>query len=178
MKIVYPGQRIAIFIDVANLYHSAKNLYNARVNFSELLEAVISDRILVRILAYVVKSKTGEEKKFLEALKKMGIEIKVKELQEYPGGFKKANWDVGIAVDAIKIAYSVDTVVLFSGDGDFLPLVEYLKNLGKRVEIVAFGQTCSAKLKGEADEFFDIEKNLERFLFYIPKRATVKRHNV
>jgi uncharacterized protein (TIGR00288 family) len=158
------AQRVAVFIDTANLYHSAKNLYGAKVNFKEVLKEAIDKRSFVRAFAYVIRTKTGEEKSFVEALKKIGIEIREKELQEYPSGFKKGDWDVGITVDAIRIASSVDVIVLVSGDGDFLQLVEYLKNQGKRVEIMAFGKTTSTKLKEAADEFKDLEKNLEKFL--------------
>lgn len=157
-------QRVAVFIDTQNLYHSAKNLYQARVNFAEVLKTAVAGRILVRALAYVVRTKTGEEKPFLEALKNLGIETREKELQEYPSGLKKGDWDVGIAVDAIRIAPSVDTIVLCSGDGDFLPLVEYLKNQGKRVEIISFSKTTSSKLKETADEFLDLEEKPEKFL--------------
>jgi uncharacterized protein (TIGR00288 family) len=158
------AQRVAVFIDTANLYHSAKNLYGARVNFKEVLKKAIDKRSFVRALAYVIRTKSGEEKGFVEALKKMGIEIREKELQEYSGGFKKGDWDVGITVDAIRISPSVDVIVLVSGDGDFLQLVEYLKNQGKRVEVMAFGRTASTKLKETADEFIDLEENPEKFL--------------
>lgn len=157
-------QRVAVFIDTNNLYHSAKNLYDARVNFANLLSEAINKRKFVRALAYVVRTKTGEERPFLDALKNLGIEIREKELQEYYGGMKKGDWDVGIAVDAIRIAPSVDVIVLVSGDGDFLQLVEYLRNQGKRVEIIGFGRTTSAKLKESADEFIDLEENPIRFL--------------
>jgi len=158
------AQRVAVFIDTANLYHSAKNLYGARVNFKEVLRKAIDKRSFVRALAYVIRTKTGEEKSFVEALKKMGIEIREKDLQEYSSGFKKGNWDVGITVDAIRISPSVDVIVLVSGDGDFFQLVEYLKNQGKRVEVMAFGNTTSTKLKEIADEFIDLEENPEKYL--------------
>lgn len=158
------GQRIAVLIDVQNLYHSAKNLYGARVNFREVLKAAVAQRNLIRVFAYVVRTKTGEEKPFFEALIKLGIETRVRELQEFFSGLKKADWDVGITVDAIRISPSVDTIVLASGDGDFLQLIEYLKNQGKRVEIIAFGRSASAKLKEAADEFIDLEKSPEKYL--------------
>jgi uncharacterized protein (TIGR00288 family) len=139
-------------------------LYGARVNFKEVLKKAIDKRNFVRALAYVIRTKTGEERSFVEALKKIGIEIREKELQEYHGGFKKGDWDVGITVDAIRISPSVDVIVLISGDGDFLQLVEYLKNQGKRVEVMAFGKTASAKLKEVADEFIDLEENPEKYL--------------
>lgn len=164
MVIKHGGQRVGVLIDVQNLYHSAKNFYRARVNFKEILKMAISQRNLIRVFAYVVKTKTGEEKPFFEALIKLGIETRVKDLQEFYGGMKKADWDVGIVVDAVKIAPSVDAVVLVSGDGDFIPMVEYLKNQGKRMEVMAFGKSASAKLKEVADEFVDLGEEPEKYL--------------
>ena len=160
----HKGQRVAVLIDVQNLYHSAKNLHQARVNFRAILKSAVDERNLIRAFAYVIKTKTGEERAFFEALINLGIETRVKELQEFYGGFKKGDWDVGIAVDAVRITPSVDTVVLASGDGDFIQLVEYLKGQGKRVEVIAFGRSCSAKLKEVVDEFIDLEKNLKKYL--------------
>ncbi len=164
MVIKHPGQRVGVLIDVQNLYHSAKNLYQARVNFREILKLAVSNRNLIRAFAYVVRTKTGEEKPFFEALIKLGIETRVKDLQEFYGGAKKADWDVGIVIDAIRMASSVDAIVLVSGDGDFVPLVEYLKNQGKRVEIIAFGKSTSSHLKEVADEFIDLEKSPRKYL--------------
>jgi uncharacterized LabA/DUF88 family protein len=164
MVIKHIGQRVGVLIDVQNLYHSAKNLYQSRVNFGEILKLAISQRNLIRAFAYVVKTKTGEEKPFFEALIKLGIETRVKDLQEFYDGLKKADWDVGIVIDAIRIAPVVDSIVLVSGDGDFVPLVDYLKNQGKRVEVIAFGRSASLKLKEAADEFMDLEKDPAKFL--------------
>jgi len=164
MQIKHPGQRVALLIDTQNLYHCAKNLYKAKVNFYEVLETAVADRVLIRALAYVITTKTQEEKPFFEALEKLGIEIREKDLQEFKGGAKKADWDVGIAVDAIRISPGVDTIILASGDGDFLQVVEYLKNQGKRVEVIAFGKATSAKLKEDADEFIDMGKDTKKYL--------------
>ncbi|MCD6178062.1 NYN domain-containing protein [bacterium] len=157
-------QRIGVLIDVQNLYHSAKNLYGAKVNFGEVLKTAVSGRKLIRAFAYVVRTKTGEERPFFEALTKLGIETRVRDLQEFYGGMKKADWDVGIVIDAIRTAPSLDVIVLCSGDGDFIPLVEYLKNQGKRVEIIAFGKTTSSKLREISDEFIDLDKNPSKYL--------------
>ena len=159
MIIKHIGQRVGVLIDVQNLYHSAKNIYNARVNFREILKTAIGGRSLIRVFAYVVSTKTGEEKPFFEALTKLGIETRVKELQEFYGGQKKADWDVGIVIDAIRIAPSIDTLVLASGDGAFISLVEYLKNQGKRVEVIAFGKSSSSRLREITDEFIDLGEN-------------------
>jgi len=164
MKITHEEQRVAVLIDVQNLYHSAKNLYGAKVNFGEILKSAVSNRKLIRAFGYVVRTKTGEEKPFFDALIKLGIETRIKDLQEFLGGLKKADWDVGIAIDAIKTAPSVDVICLCSGDGDFLPLIEYLKNQGKKMEILAFGKSCSSKLKEMADEFIDLEKGQGKYL--------------
>jgi uncharacterized protein (TIGR00288 family) len=164
MIIKHIGQRVGVLIDVQNLYHSAKNLYHARVNFREILKLAVSQRNLIRAFGYVVRTKTGEEKPFFEAITKLGIETRVRDLQEFYGGMKKADWDVGITIDAVKIAPSVDTIVLASGDGDFISLVEYLKNQGKRVEVIAFGRSASLNLKEVADEFIDLEKAPEKYL--------------
>jgi len=157
---IHKSQRVGIFIDIQNLYHSAKNLYSARVNYRELLKELLAGRSLIRAMGYVVKSETAfGEASFFGALEKNGIELRVKDLQIFPGGMKKADWDVGMAVDAIRMANSVDVVILVTGDGDFIPLVEYLKwGLGKEVEVAAFSRSASAKLKEVADSFVDIEK--------------------
>ncbi len=160
----HKGQRVAVFLDVQNLYHSAKNLYGSRVDFSKVVETAVSKRNLIRAFAYVIKTKTGEEKSFFDALINLGIEIRVKDLQEFHGGFKKGDWDVGIAVDAIRMCPGMDAIVLVTGDGDFIPLVEYLKSRGKRVEVLAFERSASANLIEAADEFVNLESSGKKFL--------------
>ena len=157
-------QRVEVLIDVQNLYYSARNLYHQKVNFSEVLKEGVAGRKFIRAFAYVVRTKTGEEKPFFDALTNLGIETRVKDLQEYYGGLKKADWDVGIAVDAIKTSDSVDVVVIVSGDGDFTPLIEYLQNHGKRVEAMAFGKSTSSKIREVADEFIDLEAPVDKYL--------------
>lgn len=164
MSLRHKAQRIAVFIDVQNMYYSARHLYRAKVNFKEILKLAVGGRALVRAFAYVVRTKSGEEKPFFEALTKLGIETRIRDLQEFYGGLKKADWDVGIVIDAIRTAPNVDVISLVSGDGDFVSLVEYLKNQGKRVEVIAFGRSASNKLKEIADEFMDLEDNPSRFL--------------
>ncbi len=156
MLIKQKEQRIIVFIDAQNLYHSAKNLFGKKVNFREVLKKAVANRKLIRAFGYVVSTKTGEEKPFFEALTNLGIETRIRELKEFYGGQKKADWDVGIVIDAIRTADSADTVVLCSGDGDFIPLLEYLRNKGKRVEVIAFEKTTSSELKETADEFLDM----------------------
>jgi len=161
----HKDQRVVVLIDTQNLYYSAKNLYHSKVNFGEILKTAVSARKLIRAFAYVVQTKTGEEKPFFEALTGLGIETRVKPLQEYYGGMKKADWDVGIVVDGIRASSSADVIVLVSGDGDFIPLIEYLQNQGKRVEVMAFGRSTSSKVKEKADEFINLEDDSDKYLF-------------
>jgi uncharacterized LabA/DUF88 family protein len=170
--IKHKEQRVGIFIDAQNLYHSAKNLYHARVNFGAIVKDALAGRVLIRALAYVITTESGEEKGFFEALEKMGIETKTKNLQVFAGGAKKADWDVGLAVDAIKMAPKLDTVIIVSGDGDFIPLVEYLKmNEGCQVEVVSFGKSSSGKLKEAVDDFLDLDENPRKYLLNMGRPA-------
>lgn len=163
--IKHKEQRVGIFIDTQNLYHSAKNLYHARVNFGAIMKEAVAGRSLIRAIAYVITTESGEEKNFFEALGKLGIETKTKNLQIFMGGSKKADWDVGLAVDAISLAPKLDTIIIASGDGDFCPLVEYLKiNQGCQVEVISFGKSSSAKLKEIADEFIDMCENPKKYV--------------
>lgn len=162
--IKHPSQRVAVLIDTQNLYYSARNLFNAKVNFKNIVEDAVAGRQLTRAIAYVVKTKTGEERPFFEALEKIGIETKEKELQIFFGGAKKADWDVGLSVDAVILSEKVDTIVLVSGDGDFQPLVQYLKMKGTYVETMAFHETASAKIIEASDEFLNLSDEQNRYL--------------
>jgi len=157
-------QRVGVFVDVQNMYYSAKNLYNAKVNFQEILKSAVSRRKLIRAFAYVIKADIKEEKNFFEALFNIGYEVKAKDLQTFIGGAKKGDWDVGIAMDTIRMAPKLDTVILVSGDGDFTELVEYLRASGCRVEVMAFRKTASNRIIEAADDFTDLDRNKRRYL--------------
>jgi uncharacterized LabA/DUF88 family protein len=163
--IKHDSQRVAVFIDAQNLYHTAKHVYhNAHVHFGRVVEEAVGNRSLVRAIAYVITTEARDEANFFEALEKLGIEIKTKDLQIFYDGSKKADWDVSIAIDAIRIAHKVDAVVLVTGDGDFVPLAQHLKQMGVQVEVACFGKSVSARLKDEADIFLDLSSDLDHFL--------------
>ena len=167
----HPDQRVAVIIDTQNLYHSAKNLYKAKVNFAAVVDAAVQGRKLIRAVSYVVNTESGEESAFFEAMEKVGIEIKTKDLQIFYGGAKKADWDVGMAVDAIKAAHKVDAVILATGDGDFIPCVEYVKSLGCQVEAITFGRSSSSGLRAVLDDFIDLDDDPKKYLIgYRPSR--------
>ena len=164
LKARHEDQRIGVFVDVQNMYYSAKNLYNSKVNFRTILKEVISDRKLIRAIAYVIKADVKDENTFYDALEEMGFEVRAKDLQIFYGGAKKGDWDVGIAMDVMRLAPKLDTIVLISGDGDFSDLLEHAKSLGCRIEVAAFGKTTSRRIINVTDLFIDLDKNKKYLL--------------
>lgn len=162
--IKHKEQRVGIFIDTQNLYHTAKNIYKRKVNFGAIVKDALAGRELVRAIAYVITSEAGDEKNFFEALQKLGIETKTKDLQIFSGGSKKADWDVGMAIDVIKMAQRLDAVVLVTGDGDFAPLIEHLQSQMVQVEVASFGRSTSHIIKDIADDFIDLSENHKKYL--------------
>lgn len=177
----HPDQRVGVFIDVQNMYYSAKNLFGNKVNFGNIVKEATAGRKLIRAIAYVVSTESKEEQPFFDALYNLGIETREKPLQIFYGGEKKGDWDVGLTVDAIRLSPSVDAVIIVSGDGDYVPLVEYLRNQGKQVEVAAFGGTTSSMLIEAVDDYTDLSLDKEKFLItdrrYPPLRSnkTVER---
>ncbi len=164
MANIHKDQRVAVFVDIQNLYYSAKNLYDRKVNFNNLLDAAVHNRRLTRAIAYVIQADTPDEGNFFEALRKIGFEVKTKKLKEFYGGAKKGDWDMGIAIDAVNMAPKMDTAVLVTGDGDFESLVKHLQAKGVRVEVMAFGKSTARELKESADNFIDMDNNSDRYL--------------
>ncbi len=164
VQINYTAQRVGIFIDVQNMYYSAKNLFGAKVNFINVVKGAIRDRNLIRATAYVVETPQQHEVRFLDALRLQGIELKERDLQVFSSGVKKADWDVGITVDAIRMSDKVDVIVIVSGDGDYIPLVEYLQHKGCRVEVMAFRHTSSSRLIETVDDFIDLAEHADQYL--------------
>ncbi|MDI6778109.1 MAG: NYN domain-containing protein [Patescibacteria group bacterium] len=161
----FSEQRVGVLVDIQNMYYSAKVLYKKKVDFKEVLKVGVSGRKLIRAIAYGIRTLEGLEKNFFEALQKSGFEVRTKDLQIFPGGAKKGDWDVGITVDAVKLAQHLDVVVLVTGDGDYIPLVEYLQNTrGCRVEVIAFAESASSKLIEAADDFQNLSENKKKFL--------------
>ena len=161
---LFKNQRVAVFVDIQNLYYSARDAFNRKVDFEKVLYTVLDERVLVRAIAYLVKLHGVDQKGFINTLKHIGYQVREKE----PKVFKrldengnlwttvKADWDMGIAMDAISLAEKIDVAILASGDGDFVELVRYLHTKGVKVEIAAFKQTAAKELIEIADEFIDL----------------------
>lgn len=161
----FKEQRVGVLVDIQNLYYSAKVLYGKKANFKNILLEAVAGRKLIRAIAYGIRTAEGLEEKFFDAIGKQGFEVKTKDLQIFPGGAKKGDWDVGIAVDAIKLSKGLDVVVLVSGDGDYIPVVEYIQNdTGCRMEGMAFLESTSNKLVEKLDDFTNLSDNKKKFL--------------
>ena len=156
-------QRVGVLVDVSNLYHSALVVYKKKVNFKNVLSEAVGDRKLIRAIAYGITTAEATEEKFFETIGTYGYDVKTKELQIFPDGAKKGDWDVGIAVDSIRMASKLDAVILVSGDGDYVPLVEYLK-MTTQVEVISFDKSTSGKLIEIADDFLDLSTNPQKYL--------------
>ncbi len=163
-KVKHEIQRVGIFVDVSNMYMSAQNLYHTNVNFDQVMKSAIAGRNLVRAFAYVIETEGGKEKDFLKALSDLGYEVRSKPLQIFKSGAKKGDWDVGLAIDVVRLMPLLDTVVVVSGDGDYVDLLDYLRGHGRRTEVMAFEQTASHKLIEEADEFTDLSLDKKKYL--------------
>ncbi|MFB6190689.1 MAG: NYN domain-containing protein [Candidatus Nanohaloarchaea archaeon] len=164
MSDIHKDQRVGVFVDVQNMYYSAKNLYESKVDFQKLLDAAVMNRALVRASAYVIKADTPDEEDFFEALRRIGYEVKIKELKEFYGGQKKGDWDLGMTVDMMQQAKKLDTVVLVTGDGDFTAIVDHLKAEGCRVEVMAFGKSSAKEIREAADNFINMDDKPDKFL--------------
>ena len=161
---IHKDQRVGVFVDVQNMYYSAKNLYDEKVDFKEVLESASMNRKLIRASAYVIQADTPDEENFFEALRNIGYEVKIKELKEFYGGQKKGDWDLGMTVDMVQQAKKLDTVVLVTGDGDFAVLVDHLKSMGCRVEVMSFGQSSAKEIREAADNFIDMDEKSDKYL--------------
>ena len=152
-------QRLGIFVDVQNMFYSAKALHQSKIDYSKLLQEIVCNRDLVRAIAYVVHKPDADQSSFTEALERLGYEIRTKELRLRPDGTAKGDWDMGIAIDTIAMAPKLDTVVLVTGDGDFAPLVEMLKAQGCRVEVVSFRKSTAIELIEASTQYTAIEES-------------------
>ncbi|ERG89673.1 MAG: hypothetical protein J07HX5_01845 [halophilic archaeon J07HX5] len=164
MTEIHATQRVAVLADSQNLYHSAQTMYTQNIDYAAMLEETVAGRELTRAIAYVIRADSTDEESFFEALVDIGFETRIKPIQTFADGSKKANWDVGMSLDAVTLANHVDTIVLCTGDGDFVRLARHLHHEGVRVEVVCFGGSTAERLVEAADQFTDMSADTDRFL--------------
>jgi uncharacterized LabA/DUF88 family protein len=164
MTDIHPDQRVAVLADSQNLYHTAHSDYSRNIDYEGLLTEAVAGRELTRAIAYVIRADAPNEEDFFDALVEIGFETKIKAIKTFGDGSKKADWDVGMSLDAVTLADHVDTVVLCTGDGDFSRLCSHLRHEGVRVEVMAFGSSTAEELIDATDEFTDLAEDKEQFL--------------
>lgn len=157
-------QRLGIFVDVQNMFYSAKLLHQSKVDYGRLLREITGTRHLIRAIAYIVQKPDVNQAGFHDALSRFGYELKIKELKIRPdpegrsGVTAKGSWEIGLTIDALSMAHKLDCVTLVTGDGDYVPLVEYLKMNGCRVEVVSFERSTASELIKAADQYIPIQE--------------------
>jgi uncharacterized LabA/DUF88 family protein len=154
------GQRVGIFVDVQNMFYSAKHLYQAKINYRRLLDDLSGGRQLVRAVAYLVTKPEVDQTAFVDALTRLGYEIKIKYLKIRPDGSAKGDWAMEMSLDIMAMASRLDTVILVTGDGDYVPLVDRLKVMGVRTEVVGFPQNTATELMNSANAFVAIDDGM------------------
>jgi len=148
--------RVGIFVDVQNMFYSARKQFAARVDYVKLLQFILKGRRLIKAIAYVIENPEIDQSSFFSLLGHHSFEVKKKSLIQRADGSQKGDWDMGIALDIISMADRLDVVALVSGDGDFVTLIELLKAEGPRVEVYGFPPNTALSLKEVADEFFPL----------------------
>ncbi len=152
--------RVGVFVDVQNMFYAAKDRFERRVDYIKLLDLIVGPRHLMSAFAYIVQIPEIKQSNFISLLEHNGYTIRSKDLRLRGDGSAKGDWDVGIAVDVVSMLGSLDVVILASGDGDFCPLAELIKQQHKRIEVVAFEHNTSMDLQAMADQFFPIGEEL------------------
>ncbi len=170
----YPEEKVAIFIDGANMFHASNNL-KVKIDYKKLIEILKKERWLLRAYFYTgvptgnlpkeIYEDYKKQKGFLNELQNLGIKVKTMPLKKTPEGFIEKGIDILIATDMVSLAFrnAYDTAVLVSGDSDYVPVIEEIQSLGKRVENASFKRESSYNLRKVCDEFIELDKIKEQF---------------
>lgn len=154
------AQRVGVFVDVQNMFYSAKKLKQSKLNYGTLLRDIVGERQLVRAVAYIMQRSDVNQQAFQEALTHFGYDLRIQEMKVRPGtdgqSTTKGSWDVGMSLEVMALADKLDTIVLVTGDSDYLPLVNALRQKGCRTELVSFTGATSGDLISAVDQFIVI----------------------
>lgn len=120
-------KKIAIFVDVQNIYYTTRDTYGRPFNYRKFWQRISAEGEIISAIAYATHRGDDKQIKFQDALKHIGFTVKLKPYIQRSDGSAKGDWDVGITIDVMEIAKDVDTIVLLSGDGDFDLLLEKIK---------------------------------------------------
>ncbi len=179
----YQDEKIALFIDGANLYATAKSL-GFDIDYKRLLSLFRQKGRLIRALYYTALAEDQEYssiRPLIDWLDYNGYTMVTKPTKEFTdstGRRKiKGNMDIELTVDAMRLSRNIDHIVLFSGDGDFKSLVAALQQDGRRVSVVSTLQTqppmVADELRRQSDQFIDLA-DLEQFICRDPATRPVR----
>ncbi len=156
-------QKIAVFVDVQNIYYTTRDTYQRQFNYRLLWQELMSQGDIILANAYAIQRSDDQQHKFQKALKHIGFEVKLKPFIQRSDGSAKGDWDVGITIDIMAAAAdeNVDTIVLLSGDGDFDMLLSHIKaEYGVKTTVYGVPNLTANSLINAADEYHKIEQSL------------------
>ena len=155
------AHRIAVFVDVQNIYFTTRDVYGRQFNYRKLWNRLSQQGELVSATAYAIGRGDDGQIKFQDALKHIGFKVKLKPFIQRKDGSAKGDWDVGITIDVMDTARQVDTVILLSGDGDFDLLLEKVSSeYGVATEVYGVEKLTAKSLMDAASKFHPIEPDL------------------
>lgn len=155
-------QRVAVFVDVQNMYHSAKKTFGRNLSYSSMLRTCVRDRRLIRSTAYVIEREGIDQVSFLDHLRYCGFEVKRREVIERMDGSRKAEWEIGIAMDMLRIADKVDVIIAVSGNGVFADVAPLIQAKGVKFECCAFRESMSDLLIRAVDQYHLLSEEIGR----------------
>lgn len=154
-------KKIAVFVDVQNIYYTTLQAYNRQFNYRKLWQRISTEGAIIAATAYAIHRGDDKQIKFQYALKQIGFTVKLKPYIQRSDGSAKGDWDVGITIDILETARDVDTVVLLSGDGDFDLLLEKIKtDYAVRAEVYGVPALTANSLIASASIYHRIDEDL------------------
>lgn len=153
-----PDERVAIFVDIQNIYYGARDNFGGKIDFRKLIENILRGRKLIAAKAYLINSEV-DNKGFVKLLNQFKYDVVSKNLKTRSDGSQKGNLDIEITIDVMEFKDAVDTVALVSGDGDFVPLIEYLKSKNISVEIYSIAESTAMDLRNCASRYFELDQS-------------------
>lgn len=154
-------QKVALYVDVQNIYYTVKEHYNRHFNYTNFWNESTSEREVIRATAYAIDRGDNKQRAFQQILKNIGFEIKLKPYIQRSDGSTKGDWDVGITVDMMDYAKDADVLILASGDGDFdLVVKKVIQDYSVSVEVYGTPNLTALSLINAATKFIPIQKNL------------------
>jgi len=154
-------KKIAIFVDVQNIYYTTRQAYSRQFNYREFWRRISSQGQIVSAIAYATQRADDKQIKFQDALKHIGFTVKLKPYIQRSDGSAKGDWDVGITIDIMESAKDVDTIILLSGDGDFdLLLKKITTDYNVNAEVYGVSALTAKSLIDAASTYHRIEDDL------------------